>query len=186
MEPDERRHRYTLAAVYQLPIGRGRKFGADMNRVLDAFVGGWQLNGTYEWQKGEPFLFNNPLYFAGDVTQLKSRVGQKDQQGRTFGVDISAFDPGLVRLTAFGLRNVPTTLDNLRNQSFLNVNLSVSKGFTVSEGKRLQFRAEWLNAFNSPYFGSGISLDPNNQAFGLVTSQRNNPRDVQLGLKFTY
>ena len=50
----------------------------------------------------------------------------------------------------------------------------------------MQFRAEWLNAFNSPYFGNGISLDPNNQAFGFVTAQRNNPRDVQLGLKFTY
>ncbi len=186
VSPDERPHRVTLAAVYQLPIGRGRKFGGDLNHALDAFVGGWQLNGTYEWQKGEPFLFTNPLYFAGDVTQLKSRVGQKDEQGRTYGIDISAFDPGLVRLSAFGFRNVPTTLDNLRNQSFLNVNLSVSKGFTVSEGKRLQFRAEWLNAFNSPYFGNGINLDPNNQAFGFVTTQRNNPRDVQLGLKFTY
>jgi hypothetical protein len=186
ISPDERPHRFTLAAVYQLPVGRGRKFGSDLNRALDAFVGGWQLNGTYEWQKGEPFLFANPLYFAGDVTQLKSRVGQKDAQGRTYGIDISAFDPGLVRLTAFGFRNVPTTLDNLRNQSFLNVNLSVSKGFTVSEGKRLQFRAEWLNAFNSPYFGSGINLDPNNQAFGFVTTQRNNPRDVQLGLKFAF
>ena len=186
ISPDERPHRFTLAAVYQLPVGRGRKLGGDMNRALDAFVGGWQLNGTYEWQKGEPFLFANSLYFAGDVTQLKSRVGQKDAQGRTYGVDISAFDPGLVRLSAFGIRNVPTTLDNLRNQSFLNVNLSLSKNFNVSEGKRLQFRAEWLNAFNSPYFGSGISLDPNNNAFGKVTTQRNNPRDVQLGLKFTY
>ena len=186
VSPDERPHRYTLAAVYQLPIGRGRKFGADLNRALDAFVGGWQLNGTYEWQKGEPFSFSNSLYFAGDVTQLKSRVGQKDAQGRTYGIDISAFDPGLVRLTSFGYRNVPTTLDNLRNQAFLNVNLSVSKDFKVSEGKRVQFRAEWLNAFNSPYFGSGINLDPSNQAFGFVTTQRNNPRDVQLGLKFTF
>jgi carboxypeptidase family protein len=186
VSPDERPHRVTLAGIYQLPIGRGRKFGGDLNRALDAFVGGWQLNGTYEWQKGEPFLFTNPLYFAGDVTQLKSRIGQKDGQGRTYGIDISAFDPGLVRLSAFGFRNVPTTLDNLRNQSFLNVNLSVSKDFNVSEGKRLQFRAEWLNAFNSPYFGNGIQLDPNNQAFGFVTTQRNNPRDVQLGLKFTY
>jgi hypothetical protein len=186
ISPDERPHRYTIAAVYPSPVGRGRNFGGDMSRALDAFIGGWNLNGTYEWQKGEPFLLNNPLYFAGDVTQLKSRVGQKDEQGRTYGIDISAFDPGLVRLSAFGYRNVPSTLDNLRNQSFLNVNLSISKDFNVTEGKRLQFRAEWLNAFNSPYFGSGINLDPNNQAFGFVTTQRNNPRDIQLGLKFIF
>jgi hypothetical protein len=186
VSPDERPQRFTLAAIYQFPVGRGKKFGGDLNRAFDAFIGGWQLNGTYEWQKGEPFLFTNPLYFAGDVTQLKSRVGQKDDQGRTYGIDISAFDPGLVKLTAFGYRNVPTTLDNLRNQSFLNVNLSISKGFSLAERKRLQFRAEWLNAFNSPYFGNGINLDPSNQAFGFVTTQRNNPRDVQLGLKFAF
>src|SRR5262249_9313029 len=152
----------------------------------DAFVGGWQLNGTYEWQKGEPFLLSNPLYYAGDVTQLKSRVGQENGQGQRYGIDISAFDPGLVRLSAFGYRNVPSTLDNLRNQSFLNVNLSLAKNFNLGEGRRLQFRAEALNAFDRPYFGAGINLDPNNAAFGFVTAQRNNPRDVQLGAKFTF
>jgi hypothetical protein len=186
ISPDERPHRYTLAAVYQLPIGRGRRFGANWNRALDLIAGGWQFNGTYEWQKGEPFLFGNSLYFAGDVSQLQSRVGQTDSAGRKYGIDISAFDPGLVRLSAFGYRNVPTTLDNLRNQPFLNVNLSLTKNFTLREGMRLQLRAEALNAINRPYFGAGINLDPNNAAFGFVTTQRNNPRDIQLGVKFTF
>ncbi len=186
ISPDERPHRYTLNAVYQLPIGRGKRFGGGMNSVLDGFIGGWQLNGTYEWQQGEPFVFGNSLYFAGDVTQLKSRIGQKDEQGRTYGIDISAFDPGLIRLSAFGFRNVPTTMDNLRNQTFLNVNLSVTKNFNLGEGRRLQFRVESLNAFNRPYFGAGINTDPNNAAFGFVTTQRNNPRDIQLGAKFTF
>jgi hypothetical protein len=186
ISPDERPHRYTLAAVYQLPFGRGRKFSSKMNRALDAVAGGWQFNGTYEWQKGEPFVFGNPLYYAGDVSQLKSRVGQEDAQGGKYGIDISAFDAGLVRLSTFGIRNVPTTLDNLRNQSFLNVNLSLTKNFNLGERRRLQIRGEALNAFNRPYFGSGINLDPNNAAFGFVTAQRNNPRDIQLGAKFTF
>jgi hypothetical protein len=186
ISPDERPHRFTFAAVYQLPIGRGRKFGADLNRLLDAVIGGWQFNGTYEWQKGEPFLLSNPLYYAGNVTLLRSRVGQENEQGQTYGIDISAFDAGLVRLSAFGYRNVPSTLDNLRNQSFLNFNLSLTKNFRLSEAKRLQFRAEALNAFNRPYFGAGINLDPNNAAFGFVTTQRNLPRDIQLGVKFVF
>src|SRR5262245_44163153 len=152
ISPDERPHRYTLTAVYQLPCGRGRTLGNDANRILDAFVGGWQLNGTYEWQKGEPFLFSNPLYYAGDAPQLKRRVGQVNEQGQRDGIAISAFDPGLVRLSAFGYRNAPSTLDNLRNQSFLNVNLSLTKNFNLGEGRRLQFRAEALNALNRPYF----------------------------------
>jgi hypothetical protein len=185
--PDDRTHRFTLSWVYQLPVGRGRKFGSDLHRILNAIVGGWQLNGTYEWQEGEPFQLNNPLYYDGDVTQLKSRVGQTNEDGQKYGVDIPAFDTtGIIRLTSFGLRNVPTTLDNLRNQPYLNVNLSLTKNFRFGETKRLQIRAEALNAFNRPYFGSGLNLDPNNAAFGFVSTQRNNPRDIQLGMKFYF
>ena len=66
----DRPHRFTFAGVYELPIGRGRKLGNNMNRVLDAFIGGWQLNGTYEWQSGEPFLLTNNLFFPGDVSTI--------------------------------------------------------------------------------------------------------------------
>ena len=99
-----------------------------MNRFVNAIIGGWQLNGTYEWQSGEPFLLSptQAWYFAGDITQVKSHTGENNGQGQKYGVDIPAFDTtGILRLNNFntGLRNVPTTLDNLRNQPFLNVNL---------------------------------------------------------------
>jgi hypothetical protein len=189
----DRPHRFTFAGVYQLPVGRGRAFGNDMNRVLNVFIGGWQVNGTYEWQSGEPFLLTAAnLYFPGDPTTMTSRLGDGDGQGGKFGIDRSAFDaPGLVALSGFGIRNVPTTLDNLRNQPYSVANLSLTKNFQLGEGRRLQIRAEALNAFNHPYFGAGIGLNPGaagspNAAFGIVTTQRNNPRDIQFGAKFTF
>jgi hypothetical protein len=163
-----------------------------MNRVLDAFIGGWQVNGTYEWQSGEPFLLTNNLYFPGDVSTITSRLGDGDGQGGKFGIDRSAIDaPGLVTLTAFGIRNVPTTLDNLRNQPYSVANLSLTKNFKLGETKTFQIRAEALNAFNHPYFGAGMGLNPGtaaapNNTFGLVTTQRNNPRDIQFGAKFVF
>ena len=188
--PDDRPHRFTIATVYQLPLGRDRLIGRDMPRVLDFFIGGWQVNGTYEWQSGEPFTLNNPLYFAGDLSQVSSRNGQKDEQGRIFGIDRPAFDTsGFVRLASFqALRNVPTTLPRLRNQPFSVANLSLTKNFNVNETMRFQIRAEALNAFNKPYFGgtNSVNLDPNNAAFGFVSGQRNNPRDIQLGVKFVF
>jgi hypothetical protein len=88
----DRPHRFTFAGVYELPIGRGRLLGNNMNRVLDAFIGGWQLNGTYEWQSGEPFLLTNNLFFPGDVSTIVSRLGDGDGQGGKFGIDRSAID----------------------------------------------------------------------------------------------
>lgn len=112
-----------------------------MSRVLDAFIGGWQLNGTYEWQSGEPFLLSNNLYFPGDVSTITSRLGDGDGQGGKFGIDRSAIEaPGLVTLTAFGVRNVPTTLDNLRNQRYSVANLGLTKNFKWGEGRRIQLR----------------------------------------------
>jgi hypothetical protein len=196
ISPDDRPDRFTTSVVYELPFGRSQRWAHDANRFVDAIIGGWQLNGTYEWQSGEPFLLSptQVWYYAGDVNQLKALTGQNSAQGK-YGVDISAFQipqvngAGIVRLNNFntGLRNVPTTLDGLRNQPFLNVNLSVTKNFKLTEKAKLQFRGEAINAFNHPYFGSGIGLDPSNAGtFGLVTTQRNNPRDIQLGVKLVF
>lgn len=189
----DRPHRFTFAGTYQLPLGRGRAFGTEMNRVLDVIVGGWQVNGTYEWQSGEPFLLTAaPLYYPDDPTGIQSLVGKSDGQGGKYGIDRSAIiAPGLVALSAFGFRNVPTTLENVRNQPYSVANLSLTKNFNFSETKRLQIRGEALNAFNHPYFGAGIGLNPGtagapNAAFGLVTTQRNNPRDIQIGVKFVF
>jgi len=155
------------------------------------------LNGTYEWQSGEPFTLSptQVWYYGGDVKQITTLTGQDNGQGQIYGIDISAFQvptvngSGIVRLNNFntGLRNVPTTLDSARNQPFLNVNLSLSKSFKFGETTKLQLRAEAINAFNHPYFGSGIGLDPSNTGtFGIVTTQRNNPRDIQFGAKFVF
>lgn len=192
ISPDDRPNRFTASTVYQLPVGRGHRFGNQMNKYVDAAIGGWQFNGTYEWQSGEPFLLSptQAWYFAGDITQVQSHTGENNAQGQKYGIDVPAFNTaGILRLNNFntGLRNVPTALDNLRNQPFLNVNLSLSKSFNFGEKRKLQFRAEALNAFNKPYFGNGIGLDPNNAGtFGLVTTQRNNPRDIQIGMKFVF
>ena len=138
------------------------------------------------------------LFYAGDVTKLKSRLGQGDGQGGKYGIDRPAFDvAGFIALSSFSLRSVPTTLSNLRNQPYSVANLSITKNFKLGEKKRLQVRGEALNAFNHPYFGNGMGLNPGsssaptatftpNAAFGIVTTQRNNPRDIQLGVKFVF
>jgi Carboxypeptidase regulatory-like domain/TonB dependent receptor len=190
---DDRPNRFTLAAVYQLPIGGGRLLGKEMNRFVDAFIGGWQLNGTYEWQQGQPILLSQAFYYAGDITKVLSRAGQDNSQGQKFGVDVpvfvtpdgTPFTSNILRLSSSSLRTVPTTLDNLRHMPFQSVNLSLTKNFNLGESRKLQIRAEALNAFNHPYF-IDLSADPTNASFGLYSTQRNTPRDIQIGAKFTF
>lgn len=192
---DDRPNRFTLATVWELPVGRGRAFGREMNKVLDAFVGGWQFNGTYEWQQGQPILLSQAFYYAGDITQVRSLAGQGNGAGEKYGIgplpvfvgpNGAAFNTSsILRLSSSSLRTIPTTLDNLRHMPFTSVNLSLTKNFQIGEGKRLQIRAEGLNAFNHPYF-IDLSADPTNASFGLYSTQRNNPRDIQIGAKFTF
>ncbi|MFL6337372.1 MAG: carboxypeptidase regulatory-like domain-containing protein [Pyrinomonadaceae bacterium] len=191
---DDRPNRFTLATVYGLPIGRGHAYGKEMNKVLDAFIGGWQFNGTYEWQSGQPILLSQAFYYPGNIYAVESRAAEGTGDGRKYGIDLPVFvnpdgspfnSTTILRLSSSSLRTIPTTLDNLRHMPFTSVNLSLTKNFNMGEGRKLQIRGEALNAFNHPYF-IDLSADPTNAAFGLYSTQRNNPRDIQIGAKFTF
>ncbi|HEX8352259.1 MAG TPA: TonB-dependent receptor, partial [Pyrinomonadaceae bacterium] len=193
---DDRPNRFTLATVYRLPFGRGRAFGKEMNKVLDAFIGGWQFNGTYEWQQGQPILLSQAFFYAGDINAVESRAGQGTGDGRKYGIDLPVFvtpdgapftttNNTILRLNSTSLRTIPTTMDNLRHMPFQSVQLSLTKNFRMGEGRNLQIRGEALNALNRPYF-IDLSADPTNASFGLYSTQRNTPRDIQIGAKFTF
>ncbi len=209
VSPTERPHRFTASGIYELPIGKGRTFGSDWHPVADAIIGGWQIQGVYEWQSGEPLSFGN-IYYAGDPENLVSLLGKKDSQGRRYGIDIPAFDTSgftvtytdpitLVvtqRVPGFGnnyassssantLRNFPLTTGSFRNQRFLKFDVGISKNFRIREGMKVQVRVEAINILNKPYF-SGLNLDPTNAAFGLANTQRQPPRDIQIGGRFTF
>jgi hypothetical protein len=74
---------------------------------------------------------------------------------------------------------------DLRNDVILNWDISLFKDFGITERLKLQFRAEALNAFNTPRFG-GPNTSVTSSTFGVITSQANAPRQVQLGLKLLF
>jgi hypothetical protein len=215
VSPTERPHRWTISSIYEIPIGRNRQFGKNMNRALDAIIGGWQLTGVYEWQSGEPLTFPN-VYYSGDPNQLVNMLGKKDSQGRRYGVDIPAWDitgfyvGGVIaaaNVPAFAnnytsgssntLRMFPLTTGKFRNQRFLKFDIGLSKNFVIREGMKLQLRVEAINALNTPYY-SAPGLDPTVVPvlgdpdrtlgrFGFTNAPtRQPPRDIQIGGRFTF
>ncbi|MGI9036645.1 MAG: carboxypeptidase regulatory-like domain-containing protein [Pyrinomonadaceae bacterium] len=195
-----RPNRIAFSGVYELPFGRGRQFFSNWNRVVDTLFGGWQLSAVYEWQSGEPLILQN-VFYNGDITQLKDVLGQHDSQGRRYGVDIPAFDTSGFLLStgsalSFGnnytvssqntLRSLPYTLNNFRNQPFKKFDLGLTKNFRFNERMNLQVRVEAINALNYVYLGNGLQLSSTSTSFGYVSGQRNLPRDIQLGARFTF
>jgi hypothetical protein len=85
----------------------------------------------------------------------------------------------------FTLGNGPPLLPNVRAPGADNADLSLFKEFSLNkmrEGSRLEFRFEAFNALNHPQFG-GPNASVNSGEFGVISSQENSPRLVQLGLK---
>ncbi|HVE58291.1 MAG TPA: TonB-dependent receptor [Pyrinomonadaceae bacterium] len=208
VSPTERPHRFTFSGIYELPIGRNRLIGKEWNSWVDGIFGGWQIQAVYEWQSGEPLQFGN-IYYSGDPNELVNKLGKKDEQGRRYGIDIPAFDtngftvnyvnpttgavtvmvPGFANNYTSGsantLRSFPLTTGKFRNQRFLKFDVGLSKNFRIREGMKVQVRVEAINLLNSPYF-SGLNLDPTNASFGFANTQRQPPRDIQIGAKFTF
>ncbi len=85
---EDRPLHFSIAPIWEIPIGRGRKLGGSMPKVLDAFVGGWEITGQYNIQSGVPVVFNatDSFFFDGKDFALS-----KDQQSLDRWFDTSHF-----------------------------------------------------------------------------------------------
>jgi hypothetical protein len=210
VSPNDRPHRLSLGTVMRLPFGRNEKFGSEWNGVTDAVLGGWQLSATYQYQSGAPLVWNNSLYYdesCGDPKNLKSFIGE-NVTGGVGGLDVPGWDtscfyfhdaavqangvdsPALQRndtriQVGNNVRYFPSTLPNVRTDDLHLLDFGLSKNFALPRGMRLQVRFEAINAIDYTVLWNP-NLDPRNANFGLINQDRNNPRDVQIGLRFTF
>lgn len=180
--------RLVMSYVYELPFGRGRRLGAAWAPLLDAFAGGWQLNGITTFQSGQPLtLATQDTSNSGTNLLRPNSTGRSaklegpvvDRLNRYF--DTSAF----VQPAAFTFGNAGRALPDVRGPGVRNWDLSIFKNFRLMEGKKLQFRSELFNAFNTPQFDFPNS-NLNNPLFGTISAQANTPRQIQFGLKLLF
>lgn len=182
-------HRWVTATTYELPFGRGKAFGASLPYAANLVVGGWSLNAVTTFQTGFPlqiYMNNNGNSALGTARQRPNATGVSPEVEGAVGVKIDNWinRAAFVDAPAFTLGNVTRTI-GMRGPGQANWDLSVFKTFSIFESFRAQFRAEALNAMNTPLFRA-----PNtafgNAAFGRITSQANFPRMIQLGLRLFF
>ncbi|MDX2269530.1 MAG: TonB-dependent receptor [Bryobacter sp.] len=179
-------HRWTNSLTYELPFGKGKAFLGGVNYFADLLVGGWSVNTVSTFQTGfplQPFNNNNGNSGFGFARQRPNATGvnpKPDNQNIDQWINPAAFTSA----SAFTLGNVSRTIST-RSPGQVNWDISVFKSFTIYERFKAQFRAEALNAMNTPLFRAPNTA-VGNGAFGRVTSQANFPRMIQLGLRLFF
>ena len=207
----DRRHVINASWLYELPFGRGKRFASSgiVNRVL----GGWYSSGIWSWGTGRPVCITaNGNYgapngftcaigatFFGQADGRHGVLGSggvgTNAAGTGSGINIFA-NPAAVfnalRVPLPGVDGRPNA-EALNEPRSWNVDLSIGKNLLATERFKMVFTGDFFNAFNHPLFGTNtassgsVSLNlANPKGFGVVNQADNNPRNIQLGLRFEF
>ena len=206
---NDRPHFFKFTGLYDLPFGRGKKFGSGASGLAQKLIGGWEITSFFTSASGEP----NDL--PGNVIQLKdpkvANVDWKANQVRgwspcvarqfndgtvavqpysiALGCSANIADASWLQLPNYAPRATPFRSGQIRKHHAFTLDSSIIKNTQITERVRIQFRAEAFNLFNHNYYGrDNFNTDPNNPNFGtvfpaLVSNQNSFPRQVQLGIK---
>jgi len=182
-------HIFSAAWVYALPFGKGGAWSSD-NRVVNALIGGWNLNGVLSLSSGIPFDVGS----GKDIAETGNY-----NYGNGYGYEranvVGSFYPGSkgpnewINVASFQRPPKDTfgTLgrDSLRSDWHKNLDLSLFRQFPFTERFRMEFRFEMFNATNTPVWAVPVSSLENSN-FGKVTHAANVPRQLQFGLKLYF
>jgi hypothetical protein len=175
-------HRLVSSLVYELPVGRGKKFGGNLPKAVDLVVGGWQVNTIATFQRGFPLTVT-----AADVGGLNDtfNTNRADLVGtpRLTETLNQWFDTSAFRQPAAGFLGT-SGRSILRAPGIVNWDTGLFKNFAITEGVSFQFRFESFNAFNHTQWGVPVRnvADPN---FGRILGARA-ARINQLGAKIVF
>jgi carboxypeptidase family protein len=200
---------FVTSLVYDLPVGRGKKFGGNMGGVANTVVGGWEVASVLTFHSGLPLLigaggnslqsygFGRAAYNLVNAKLLNvSKTPMPDGgiqwfngctqflNGSTAGCignePVAWVQPGDRQIG-----NEPRFVTQLRGDATRNTDLSLSKYFRLTERFKLQFRGDFLNAWNTPSF-NGPDNFISDGSFGQMFGTSNSPRNIQVALKLLF
>jgi hypothetical protein len=165
--------------VYDLPFGKGKRFGSGWNNLIDEVLGGWEIAGNAVWESGRPITFlSNGLTYSSDSNMPASCFGKCDPYLGNIHLDptvnqqyyfsmapltssSTGLDANLCRQSADGSFRLctpqPGQPSNIgrnywRQPRNANLNATIAKTFRITEGQNLQARLEMQNVTNSEMY----------------------------------
>jgi hypothetical protein len=206
ISPFDHTHHFTAGSTYELPFGKGKMFGFGGNKVMDAVLGGFVVNGIYQFQTGAPVLFSAdiPLQPGFTPQNITIQPHLATPLGTTPALNTSVFVTGSSTACpasgacdgsqfingqyTFHYRTLPTTISSVRIDGFNNLDASLLKNIAVYRTLKLQLRFEAFNVLNHPAFAQPNVSSATASNFGYITSvfANSQPRQVQLGGRIVF
>lgn len=199
---------------YQLPFGRGQRFGSNMPRALDEVAGGWKFSGSVVMYSGFPITMGSgENYNVNSFGAHSQHFRQMKIANRTvnnwFGTDPSALpcvyfdtngDGNLQNngTCAYGLESYNyfgnTKDGSERAPGYRQVDLSAMKIFRITERHSLEFRGDAFNALNIVSYGApNASLGSYNPlaanghgTFGSISKSNSSQRIMQISMHYRF
>ncbi len=188
LSPFDIAHRLSAAWIWEIPVGKGKRFAGSASGPLNVLISGWQLNGTLIFQSGRPLAIGNRVnQLPGAASQRPTNNGKSARLKRGERTPDRWFDTSVFSETPpFVFGNTSRFSPDLRGRglSWDGWTASFFKNTALREGLSLQFRAEFFNLCNHPMWDDpGTSV--NTPSFGRVLTKSGN-RMGQLGLKLLF
>ncbi|MBM3785613.1 MAG: carboxypeptidase regulatory-like domain-containing protein [Acidobacteria bacterium] len=206
-------HAFTVAGIYSLPVGKGKKFGSGAGRATQYLIGGWETNVIMRWYSGQPWDLNESLIHLKDprlknidwdapvVRAVSPCVlrwndnGTITPQGYSLaagcGTDQSAYS--FLIAPRYAPQFSPDRDNRIRLHSAPQFDISFNKTTQLTERYKVQFRAESFNTFNTYWFYAGnFNNNPEDANFGTIVKSNvgfgstSFPRHIQFAVKFIF
>jgi hypothetical protein len=188
-----RRHRFLLSAVYELPLGKNRKYFSGMNRIADAVAGGWSISTVSLWETG-PYLtpITSSSYDPGNLNiSYRGAIQRPDCTGNG-----NIANPATGSMFNFAAFNpIPSSpvghcgVGILVGPGTATIAAGLAKNFQLTERLRLRFESTFTNLMNHPNFAP----PPTNvtaSSFGIVqsvqTAENSGNRTGQVSLRLDF
>jgi hypothetical protein len=187
----DRPHVFTLATIYDVPFGRGKRLGSNLNPVANFFLGNWRASAVQHYQSGVAIGVTSAqtLYGAGSARPnfvpgqplLNPNWNPKDPNSPY--INTTAF----VQPANLTYGNVPAVIPGLRNPVQMDEDVALSKIFNLGSEKRtVEFRGSAFNVANRHLLG-GLTTSITSSTFGKFTNPQSNlPRNVEFSLRLKF
>lgn len=190
LDQDDIASRLVMSGVYELPVGKGRRFLSNSSAVVNGVLGGWQMNGIGTFQSGLPLAVRGANNFTGinfpDVLRDPTLPAGQRTPERWFDTD--AFRNPV----NFVIGNAPRTLPKTRGPGLTDISFSIFKTFALGERAKLEARGEFFNALNTVNYNSpNVSFTPGangqnvNANFGRILGALE-ARRMQVGMRISF